>query len=60
VNIELENKEDDLVFLSQLNFKFNKADECWKCITTNAEKLWNVGYYSANFVLMDPKVLRNN
>ncbi len=60
MDIKLENKENDLVFFSQLNFKSNEADECWKCITTNAEKLWNVGYYSANFVLMDPKVLRNN
>lgn len=60
MNIKLENKENDLVFFSQLNFKSNKADECWRCTTANAEKLWNVGYYSANFVLMDPKVLRNN
>lgn len=60
MNIGLENKENDLVFLSQLDFKSNKTDECWRGTTANAEKLWKVGYYLANLVLMEPKEIINN
>jgi hypothetical protein len=60
VNIELENKVNGLVFLSQLDFKSNNADECCRCGLAN-EKLWKAGCYSlANFVLMDSRRVRNN
>jgi hypothetical protein len=60
VNIKLENKENDLVFLSQFDSKSNSADECWRCTTANAEKLWKVDYYLANLMLLDTKETRNN
>lgn len=60
MNIELENKENDLVFLSQLDFKSNEADECCRFTTDNSEKRWKLGYYLANLVLMKPKEISNN
>jgi hypothetical protein len=58
VNIKLVNKENDLVFLSQLDFKSNITDECLRGNTDNANKLCKVGDYLANFVLMEPKEIR--
>jgi len=61
VNIELENKENGLVFISQLDFKSNNADKCWRCSIDKAEKLWKADSYSlANLVLMDSRRVRNN
>jgi hypothetical protein len=61
VNIELENKDNGLVFLSQLGFKSNNADNCWRCSIDKAEKLWKAGSYSlADLVLMDSRRVRNN